>query len=107
MLESLVYICTWQGPYTSRTLQSVPHLKGYKSRAHISNTAMMLKNLKLEQAICGDFVGAAAHADDLRTPSLPAAFRNSVQEQVNIITSSNHLQLITEIIKIIILLPST
>ena len=66
----------------------------------------MLKNLKLEQAglsICGNFVGAAAHADDLRTI---AASKCSVQEQVDIInkfTSSNHLKLNsskTEIIKI-------
>ena len=66
----------------------------------------MLKNLKLEQAglsICGNFVRAAAHADDLRTI---AASKCSLQEQVDIInkfTSSNHLKLNsskTEIIKI-------
>ena len=66
----------------------------------------MLKNLKLEQAglsIYGNFVGAAAHADDLRTI---AASKCSVQEQVDIInkfTSRNHLKLNsskTEIIKI-------
>ena len=56
----------------------------------------MLKNLKLEQAglsICGNFVGAAAHADDPRTI---AASKCSVQEQVDIInkfTSSNRLKL--------------
>ena len=66
----------------------------------------MLKNLRLKQAglsISGNFVGAAAHADDLRTI---ATSKSSVKEQVDIIekfTSNNHLKLNsskTEIIKI-------
>ena len=47
----------------------------------------------MRRSLSGNFVGAAAHADDLRTI---AASKCSVQEQVDIInkfTSSNHLKL--------------